>query len=145
MAIVVLLVGFGSVIEAGLPLVTALLSAVGGLACLGLLASAFTFATVSSTLATMIGLGVGIDYALFLITRHRQNLMDGAGPVHAAGLATATSGRAVLVSGCTVIIALAGLYASGVSFIGKLGLAAATTVVSAVVGTPSPWSRPCSA
>ncbi|WP_328875873.1 MMPL family transporter [Streptomyces sp. NBC_00287] len=133
-AIVVLLVGFGSVIAAGIPLVTALISVVGGLACLGLLAAAFTFATVSPTLATMIGLGVGIDYALFLITRHRQNLMDGADPVRAAGRAAATSGRAVLVSGCTVIVALAGLYASGVSFIGKLGLAAAVTVVSAVAG-----------
>ncbi|MFE0524634.1 MMPL family transporter [Streptomyces sp. NPDC058954] len=131
-AIVVLLIGFGSVIAAGLPLLTALVGAVGGLACLGLLAAAFEFATVSPTLATMIGLGVGIDYALFLITRHRQNLMNGADPVRAAGHATATSGRAVLVSGCTVIIALAGLYASGVSFIGKLGLAAAVTVVSAV-------------
>ncbi|WP_432057359.1 MMPL family transporter [Streptomyces sp. bgisy022] len=133
-AIVVLLVGFGSVIAAGVPLLTALVSVVGGLAILGLLAAAFTFATVSPTLATMIGLGVGIDYALFLITRHRQSLMDGADPVRAAGHATATSGRAVLVSGCTVIIALAGLSASGVSFIAKLGLAAAVTVVSAVVG-----------
>lgn len=133
-AIVVLLVGFGSVIAAGLPLVTALISVVGGLACLGLLAAAFTFATVSPTLATMIGLGVGIDYALFLITRHRQNLFDGLDPVRAAGRATATSGRAVLVSGCTVIIALAGLSVSGVSFISKLGLAAAVTVVSAVAG-----------
>ncbi|MFF3332435.1 MMPL family transporter [Streptomyces sp. NPDC002888] len=133
-AIVVLLVGFGSIIAAGLPLLTALISVVGGLACLGLLAAAFTFATVSPTLATMIGLGVGIDYALFLITRHRQGMIDGADPVRAAGHATATSGRAVLVSGCTVIIALAGLYASGVSFIGKLGLAAAITVVSAVTG-----------
>ncbi|MCX5001505.1 MMPL family transporter [Streptomyces sp. NBC_00638] len=133
-AIVVLLVGFGSVIAAGLPLVTALLSVLGGLACLGLLAAAFTFATVSPTLATMIGLGVGIDYALFLITRHRQNLINGADPVRAAGRATTTSGRAVLVSGCTVIIALAGLSVSGVSFISKLGLAAAVTVVSAVIG-----------
>ncbi|MEV7074017.1 MMPL family transporter [Streptomyces sp. NPDC093990] len=133
-AIVVLLVGFGSVIAAGIPLVTALISVIGGLACLGLLASAFTFATVSPTLATMIGLGVGIDYALFQITRHRQSLMDGRDPVRAAGGATATSGRAVLVSGCTVIIALAGLSASGVAFIGKLGLAAAVTVVSAVLG-----------
>ncbi|WP_329416061.1 MMPL family transporter [Streptomyces sp. NBC_00704] len=131
-AIVVLLIGFGSVIAAGLPLVTALIGVVGGLAILGLLAAAFTFATVSPTLATMIGLGVGIDYALFLITRHRQNLVDGADPAEAAGHATATSGRAVLVSGTTVIIALAGLYASGVSFIGKLGVAAAVTVVSAV-------------
>jgi len=133
-AIVVLLVGFGSVLAAGIPLVTALISVVGGLACLGLLAAAFTFATVSPTLATMIGLGVGIDYALFLITRHRQNLMDGNDPVRAAGRAAATSGRAVLVSGCTVIVALAGLSVSGVSFIGKLGLAAAVTVVSAVIG-----------
>ncbi|MGW2618397.1 MMPL family transporter [Streptomyces sp. NPDC001500] len=131
-AIVVLLIGFGSVIAAGLPLVTALIGVVAGLAVLGLLAAAFTFATVSPTLATMIGLGVGIDYALFLITRHRQNLIDGADPAEAAGHATATSGRAVLVSGTTVIIALAGLYASGVSFIGKLGVAAAITVVSAV-------------
>jgi RND superfamily putative drug exporter len=133
-AIVVLLIGFGSVIAAAMPLVTALISVIGGLACLGLLAAAFTFATVSPTLATMIGLGVGIDYALFLITRHRQNLMNGDDPVRAAGQATATSGRAVLVSGCTVIIALAGLFVSGVPFIGKLGLAAAVTVVSAVVG-----------
>ncbi|MGW6008108.1 MMPL family transporter [Streptomyces sp. NPDC055210] len=133
-AIVVLLVGFGSVLAAGIPLLTALISALGGLACLGLLAAAFTFATVSPTLATMIGLGVGIDYALFLITRHRQNLMDGDDPVRAAGRATATSGRAVLVSGCTVIVALGGLSVSGVAFIGKLGVAAAVTVVSAVVG-----------
>lgn len=82
----------------------------------------------------MIGLGVGIDYALFQLTRHRQSLMDGKDPVRAAGGATATSGRAVLVSGCTVIIALAGLSVSGVSFIAKLGLAAAVTVVSAVLG-----------
>lgn len=133
-AVIVLLVGFGSVIAAGVPLLTALISVVGGLAVLGLLSAAFTFATVSPTLATMIGLGVGIDYALFLITRHRQNIFDGADPVRAAGQAASTSGRAVLVSGCTVIIALAGLSASGVSFIAKLGLAAAVTVVSAVVG-----------
>ncbi|MDX5570649.1 MMPL family transporter [Streptomyces sp. ID05-04B] len=133
-AVVVLLVGFGSVLAAGLPLITALIAVVGGLAVLGLLAAAFTFATVSPTLATMIGLGVGIDYALFLITRHRQSLIDGADPAEAAGHAAATSGRAVLVSGTTVIIALAGLYASGVSFIGKLGVAAAVTVVSAVIG-----------
>jgi putative drug exporter of the RND superfamily len=133
-AIVVLLVGFGSVIAAGIPLLTALISVIGGLACLGLLASAFTFATVSPTLATMIGLGVGIDYALFQLTRHRQSLMDGKDPVRAAGGATATSGRAVLVSGCTVVIALAGLSVSGVSFIAKLGVAAAVTVVSAVLG-----------
>ncbi|MFI0227152.1 MMPL family transporter [Streptomyces lydicus] len=133
-AVLVLLTGFGSVLAAVLPLVTALISALCGLAGLGLLAAAFLFATVSPTLATMIGLGVGIDYTLFLLTRHRQNLMDGSDPVTAAGRAVATSGRAVLVSGCTVVIALMGLWVSGLTFIGKLGVAAALTVVSAVLG-----------
>jgi putative drug exporter of the RND superfamily len=133
-AVVVLLIGFGSLIAAGLPLLTALVSVIVGLSCLSLLAAAFTFASVSPTLATMIGLGVGIDYALFLITRHRQLLMDGVDPAQAAGRSVATSGRAVLVSGCTVIIALAGLYVSRVSFIGKLGAAAGVTVITAVLG-----------
>ncbi|MFI1829675.1 MMPL family transporter [Streptomyces sp. NPDC020412] len=136
-AVIVLLIGFGSVIAAVLPLLTALICVVCGISLLGLLAAAFTFATVSPTLATMIGLGVGIDYALFLVTRHRQNLMTpgkGVSPVTAAGKATATSGHAVLLSGCTVIIALCGLWVSGIGFIGKLGLAAAVTVVTAVLG-----------
>ncbi|MFJ4188933.1 MMPL family transporter [Kitasatospora sp. NPDC089509] len=133
-AVVVLLVGFGSAIAAGLPLLTALIAAVVGLGVLGLVAALSTFATVAPTLATMIGIGVGIDYALFLLTRHRQNLMDGVDPVASAGQAVATSGRAVLVSGCTVIIALSGLSVSGISFIAKLGAAAAVTVVSAVLG-----------
>ncbi|KOU51012.1 MULTISPECIES: MMPL family transporter [unclassified Streptomyces] len=133
-AIVVLLIGFGSLLAAVLPLITALVCALCGLALLGLLAAAATFATVSPTLATMIGIGVGIDYALFLVTRHRQNLVDGRDPVAAAGNAAATSGHAVLLSGCTVIIALSGLWVSGIGFIGKLGLAAAVTVVTAVAG-----------
>jgi RND superfamily putative drug exporter len=133
-AIVVLLIGFGSVFAAILPLVTALVGVVLGLAVLSLVANATTFATVSPTLATMIGIGVGIDYALFLITRHRQQLMDGADPATAAGRAVATSGRAVIVSGTTVIVALAGLYVSRISFIGKLGVAAGITVIAAVLG-----------
>lgn len=133
-AVIVLLIGFGSLLAAVLPLVTALICALCGLALLGLLAAAATFATVSPTLATMIGIGVGIDYALFLVTRHRQNLIDGQDPVTAAGNAAATSGHAVLLSGCTVIIALSGLWVSGIGFIGKLGLAAAVTVVTAVLG-----------
>ncbi len=133
-AVVVLLIGFGSLVAAGLPLLSALISVIVGLSCLSLLAAASTFASVSPTLATMIGLGVGIDYALFLITRHRQLLIDGVPPAEAAGRSVATSGRAVLVSGCTVIIALAGLYVSRVGFIGKLGVAAGVTVVTAVLG-----------
>ncbi|XQE80721.1 MMPL family transporter [Streptomyces microflavus] len=133
-AIVVLLIGFGSLIAAVLLLVTALVCALCGLALLGLPAAAATFATVSPALATMIGIGVGIDYALFLVTRHRQNLVDGQDPVTAAGNAAATSGHAVLLSACTVIIALSGLWVSGIGFIGKLGLVAAVTVVTAVIG-----------
>ncbi|MEU1310927.1 MMPL family transporter [Streptomyces cinnamoneus] len=132
-AVVVLLVGFGSVLAAAVPLLTALVGAVTGLGCLGLVAAAFTFATVSPTLATMLGLGVGIDYALFLVTRHRQNVMEGMDPAASAGRTVATNGRAVVVSGCTVVIALAGLWVSGISFIGRLGLAAAITVVTAVL------------
>jgi RND superfamily putative drug exporter len=131
-AIIVLLIGFGSVLAGLVPLLTALIGVIVGLACLGLIAAAVTFASVSPTLATMIGLGVGIDYALFLLTRHRQRLMDGLAPVPAAGGAVSTSGRAVLVSGCTVIVALAGLYVSQIQFIGRLGVAAAITVLTAV-------------
>ncbi|MFI7242351.1 MMPL family transporter [Streptomyces qinglanensis] len=133
-AVVVLLVGFGSVLAAGVPLAVALVGVLVGLGCLGLVARAAAFADVAPTLATMIGIGVGIDYALFLLTRHRQTLLDGTDPVRAAGRAVATSGHAVVVSGCTVVVALAGLYASRVSFIGKLGLAAGITVVTAVAG-----------
>ncbi|UQA92521.1 MMPL family transporter [Streptomyces halobius] len=132
-AVVVLLAGFGSILAAALPLLAALIGVVTGLACLGLLATAFTFSTISPTLATMIGLGVGIDYSLFLLTRHRQNVIDGVDVAVSAGRTVATSGRAVLVSGCTVIVALAGLWASGISFVGKLGAAAALTVVTAVL------------
>lgn len=133
-AIIVLLIGFGSVIASVVPLVSALIAVIVGLAILGLVAAALTFASVSPTLATMIGLGVGIDYALFLLTRHRQQLMDGADPVTGAGRAVSTSGRAVLVSGTTVVVALAGLYVSRIQFIGRLGIAAAITVITAVAG-----------
>ncbi|HJQ47543.1 MAG TPA: MMPL family transporter [Amycolatopsis sp.] len=130
-AILVLLVAFGSVLAAGLPVLTSIIGVATGLGLLGLLASAVTFATASPTLAIMIGLGVGIDYALFLTTRFRQHIIDGHEPATAAGRTVSTSGRSVLIAATTVVIALMGLFAVGVSFIGKLGLAAAITVVVA--------------
>jgi RND superfamily putative drug exporter len=130
-ALLVLLISFGSVLAAGLPVITSIVGVATGLGFLGLLASTITFATASPTLAIMIGLGVGIDYALFLTTRFRQRLIDGDDPVDAAGRTVATSGRSVLIAATTVVIALMGLFAVGVSFIGKLGLAAAITVVVA--------------
>ncbi|WP_017935928.1 MMPL family transporter [Nocardioides sp. Iso805N] len=140
-AIVILLVGFGSVYAAGLPILSAVTGVVTGLGILSLLAAATTFASVSPTLALMMGLGVGIDYALFLTTRHRQMLMDGHDPVEAAAHTVATSGRAVVTAAVTVMLAMFGLYASGLAFIGKLGLAAATTVgvgaVAAVTLVPA--------
>ncbi|MCL6667907.1 MMPL family transporter [Streptomyces panaciradicis] len=132
-AVVVLLAGFGSVAAAGLPLLTAVVGLLTGISLLGLLAAAFTFGNAAPTLATMMGLGVGIDYALFLITRHRRLLRDVDDPAQAAGRAVATSGRAVIVAAATVALALGGLYVSGVTFIGTLGVAAGLTVLIAAV------------
>ncbi|MEU6538485.1 MMPL family transporter [Streptomyces sp. NPDC047000] len=132
-AVVVLLLGFGSLAAAVLPLLTAVFGLLTGIALLGLLAAAVSFGDAAPTLAVMMGLGVGIDYALFLITRHRRLLRELGDPAEAAGRAVATSGRAVLVAAATVALALAGLYASGVGFIGSLGAAAGITVLTAAV------------
>jgi len=132
-ALLVLLLGFGSVVATGLPLLSAILGVAGGATVLGLVAASVSFASVSPTLAVMMGLGVGIDYALFLSTRFRRYVADGADPVEAAGTTVAGSGRAVLVAAVTVVVALLGLYASGVSFIGRLGLAAGIAVAVAAV------------
>jgi RND superfamily putative drug exporter len=128
-AILVLLVAFGSVYAAGLPILSAILGVIAALGLLGTLAAAITFGSVAPTLAIMMGLGVGIDYGLFLTTRHRQLLLDGHEPRAAAARTVATSGRAVLIAATTVVIAMLGLYASGVGFVGQLGLAAAVAVV----------------
>jgi putative drug exporter of the RND superfamily len=132
-AIVVLLLGFGSVLAAGLPILTAVLGMATALGVLGMAAAAVSFPSVSPTLAVMMGLGVGIDYALFLTTRHRQQVIDGADPAEAAGRTVSTSGRAVLIAAVTVIIAMLGLYASGIGFLGTLGVAAAIGVAVGAV------------
>ena len=132
-ALVVLLIGFGSVAAALLPLVSALVAVGIGVSILGLVAAVIDFGTTAPTLAVMIGLGVGIDYALFLTTRFRQQILDGVEPVDAAGWTVGTSGHAVLVAAGTVSVALLGLYASGVTFIGRLGLAAVFSVLVAAL------------
>jgi RND superfamily putative drug exporter len=133
-AVIVLLLGFGSVLGAMLPLMTAVVSVVIGSSILALVAGVVSFGTASPTLAVMIGLGVGIDYTLFLTTRFRQQIMNGADPVSAAARTVATSGQSVLIAAATVSIALLGLYASGIAFIGQLGFAAVFTVVVAAAG-----------
>ncbi|MGQ4379818.1 MMPL family transporter [Streptomyces sp. SAS_267] len=128
-ALIVLLLAFGSVAAALMPLLTALISVGVGLGVVGIVAGTLTFATSAPTLATMIGLGVGIDYALFLITRFRQYVIDGDDPRTAVGRTTAVSGKAVLVAAGTVAVALLSLYACGLTMIGRLGLAATVAVV----------------
>jgi RND superfamily putative drug exporter len=130
-AVLVLLIGFGSVYAAGLPILSAIVGVGVGLGLLGMIAAGIDFATVAPTLGAMMGLGVGMDYGLFLTTRHRQLVMDGVPPDVAAARTVASSGRAVIIAAVTVVIALLGLYASGISFVGKLGLAAGTTVTIA--------------
>ncbi len=132
-ALVVLLAGFGSVYAAGLPLLSAILAVITGVGTLGIVAGAVSFGTSAPTLATMMGLGVGIDYALFMTTRFRQRMLDGEQLEDAIRTTVTGSGHAVLTAATTVVIAMLGLYASGISFIGKLGLAAAITVAVAAV------------
>ena len=128
-ALIVLLAAFGALLPAFLPLVTALVGV--GISTLGI--EALTgFTTLSSTapiLATMLGLAVGIDYALFIASRYRQNVADGHEPQEAAAQATATAGIAVVVAGLTVFVALAGLLVVGLPFLAVMGLAAAVTVL----------------
>jgi RND superfamily putative drug exporter len=128
-ALVILLIVFGgAVLSALLPLVTAGLALVIATSLIGLLSHAFDVASVSSELAVLIGLGVGVDYGLFIISRHRSAVRSGLSYPDAAALAVRTSGRTVLLAGLTVCIALLGQFALGVSFLYGPSLGAATAV-----------------
>src|SRR5437588_5142637 len=129
-AIVILLISFGSVVAMGLPIVTALLGLGAGLGLIGLASQIIDMADFSSQLALMIGLGVGIDYALFIVTRFRENYRTNGGDVNAAiEGAMNTSGRAVLFAGATVVIALLGMFALGVNLLDGVAIAAALGVL----------------
>ena len=132
-AAIVLLISFGSLAAVGTPLIAA---AVGvGTGMLGILAAA-SITDINSTtpvLAVMIGLAVGIDYALFIVSRAREYLADGVEPAEAAGRATATSGGAVVFAGTTVIVALCGLSVAHIRFLTIMGLASAAVVAVAVL------------
>src|SRR3954454_12207922 len=128
-AAVVLAIAFGSLWATLLPLFTAVLALGCGLSITGLLAHAIDIATFAPTLATLIGLGVGIDYALFVVTRHRNAIKAGREPEAACLRAMNTSGRAVLFAGATVIVALLGLLVLGVSFLNGVAIASAIVVL----------------
>src|SRR5213592_2890685 len=129
-AVVVLLLSFGSLLAMGLPIVTALFGLGAGLGVIGLASHLVDMVDFSSELALMIGLGVGIDYALFIVTRYRDAYRDNGGDVRGAlELAMNTAGRAILFAGATVVIALLGMFALGVSFLYGVAIAASLGVL----------------
>jgi putative drug exporter of the RND superfamily len=132
-AYLVLAVTLGSLLAAGLPLVTAIMGVAIGVVGLTALSGVVEQSETAPILATMLGLAVGIDYALFILSRHRQNIADGLGVKEAAARATATAGSAVVFAGLTVVIALVGLTVVNIPFLTIMGLAAAGTVSIAVL------------
>ncbi|MEW1614250.1 MULTISPECIES: MMPL family transporter [unclassified Streptomyces] len=130
---VILLVTFGSLVAAGMPLLTAVVGVGIGISAIGALGSTLGLSSTTTTLAMMIGLAVGIDYALFIVSRYRTEMADGREREEAAGRATGTAGSAVVFAGLTVIVALAGLAVVNVPMLTKMGLTAAGTVAVAVL------------
>ncbi|MGC9500581.1 MMPL family transporter [Streptomyces sp. WG7] len=133
LAAVVLLITFGSLAAAGLPLLTAVIGVGVSMCAILALGSALGLSMTTGTLASMLGLAVGIDYALFVVSRYREERANGHDPREAAGLAVGTAGSAVVFAGLTVIIALAGLSVVGVPMLTKMGLCAAGAVAIGVL------------
>ena len=129
----VLAITLGSLVAAGLPLLTALIGVGISVGTVTALTGVFDLTDTAPTLATMLGLAVGIDYALFILSRHRQNMGDGLEPREAAAQATGTAGSAVVFAGMTVVIALVGLMVVNIPFLTVMGLAAAGAVIVAVL------------
>jgi RND superfamily putative drug exporter len=132
-ALIILLFAFGSALAAGLPLLVAGFGLGVGLSLITLLAAVTDVSTVSPTLGSMIGLGIGIDYALFVVARHRERLIAGDSPVEAAARANASAGRSVVFAGGTVLIAICGLAFSGIPGFASMGLAAGLVVAVTVL------------
>jgi RND superfamily putative drug exporter len=128
-AVVVLLLAFGSFVAMAVPLVNAVLALIVGISIVELLSNVLTIGTSGPVVAAMIGLGVGIDYALLIVTRHRENMAGGQDAAESIPIALATAGRSVLVAGGTVVVAILSLYLIGISFVAGIGLASAITVL----------------
>jgi uncharacterized membrane protein YdfJ with MMPL/SSD domain len=132
-AMLILTFVLGSLVAMGLPILTAVLGLGIALAVVGLLGHLLSVPSTAATLATMIGLGVGIDYALFLISRHQEQLASGMPVVESIARAVATSGSAIVFAGGTVVVALVALRVAGIPLLSTLGLASAVAVVTAVL------------
>jgi RND superfamily putative drug exporter len=133
LALIVLLLVFGSIFAAILPIISALFALGTAVGVIGLLSHAIGMPSISPELMLLIGLGVGVDYALFIVTRHRQGLVAGRDVESSIVNAVNTSGRAVLFAGIIVCIALLGMFALGVSFLYGLAVAAAIGVALTMV------------
>jgi RND superfamily putative drug exporter len=131
-AVIVLLLVLGTFTAMSIPIAVALVSIVTGMSVLMIAAAFFDFHTITPVLAVMIGLGVAIDYALFIVTRFRQELAKGATPVDAAVTAGSTAGRAVIFAGSTVAISISGLALVGIPFVALMGYGSAIAVVVSV-------------
>jgi RND superfamily putative drug exporter len=134
-AIIVLLLTFGSLVAMGMPVLTALIALGTGASLITLATHVFDISDFTPALASMIGLGVGIDYALFVVTRFRSGLRDGLDPREAVTLSMDTAGRAVLFAGTTVVIALLGMFALGISFLYGPAVAASLSVLLTMVAS----------
>ncbi|MCB5280951.1 MULTISPECIES: MMPL family transporter [unclassified Arthrobacter] len=132
-AALVLIIMLGTLIAAGLPLLMAIVGVAVGVGGTFALSGTMDMSSISPMLALMLGLAVGIDYSLFIVNRHRGQMLAGMDPEESVALATGTSGNAVLFAGLTVIIALAALVVPGLPFLAVMGLSAAATVAVAVV------------
>jgi RND superfamily putative drug exporter len=132
-AFVILLVTFGAFVAAGLPILTAVIGVLITLTGVTAIASVITIASASTTVALMLGLSCGIDYGLFILSRHRNNLLQGRDIEESVGLAAGTAGGSVVFAGLTVMIALCGLSVVGIPFLTVMGLAAAGGVGIALV------------
>jgi RND superfamily putative drug exporter len=134
-AAVILFISFGSFLAMLLPLGVALLALGTASAAITLLTHVVSIATFAPILGSLIGLGVGIDYALFIVSRYRKEISDGVEPEEAAATAINTSGRAVLFAGATVCIALLGLFVLRLSFLNGVAIAASLTVLITMVAS----------
>jgi putative drug exporter of the RND superfamily len=134
-ALIILLFTFGSLVAAGMPLITAGFGLITGVALIGLATHVTSIPNVSTDLALMIGLGVGVDYALFIVTRFRENYLENGDVEQSVVEAMDTSGRAILLAGTTVTIALLGMFATGVSFLYGLAIASVCAVLMTMVAS----------
>ncbi len=148
-AAIILLVAFGSLIAMGLPIVLALFGLALGLGALPLVTHLITIPSWTPAMAAMVGLGVGIDYSLLLVSRHREHLAQGMAQHESIGMAVATAGRSVVFAGGTVLVAILGLALAGIPFVTAAGVAISTvvlvmmtasvTLLPALLGLAGPW------